>query len=62
MRVSIDKTSCISCKQCSEICPEVFRPGKDDISEVHTQPTAETEDAARQAADECPVSAIIIEE
>jgi ferredoxin len=53
---------CIACGRCVEICPEVFElPG--DIAEVKTNPVpSEYEDAAQQAADECPTSAIIISE
>ncbi len=52
---------CISCGRCVEICPEVFEMGEDKafvrVSEIPQQ----FEDATREAADECPTSAIIVE-
>jgi ferredoxin len=61
MKVSIDET-CIACAKCAEICPEVFEMG-DEIAElIVEQVPSEHEDAVREAADECPVEAIIIEE
>ncbi len=53
---------CISCGLCVSTCPEVFQMNDEGISEVYAQPTAENEDAAREAADGCPVSVIVIEE
>ncbi len=52
---------CISCGRCVEICPEVFEMG-DELAQVKVDVVpAEHEEATRQAADECPTSAIIIE-
>ncbi len=52
---------CISCELCVETCPEVFEMG-DTIAvvKVETVPP-EFEDKAREAADACPTSAIILE-
>lgn len=51
---------CIACGRCVEICPEVFEMG-DDIAQVKTDPVpAEYEDPTREAADECPTSAIVV--
>jgi ferredoxin len=52
---------CISCGRCVEICPEVFELSEDKAV-VKTDPIPEAyQDAAQEAADECPTSAIIIE-
>lgn len=60
---------CISCGLCVQICPEVFILA--DESDLPTDGIAQVkmphipekfQAAARQAADECPVNAIIIEE
>ncbi len=52
---------CISCGRCVEICPEVFEMGEDKaFAKVQVVPQ-QYEDAAQEAADECPTSAIIIE-
>jgi len=60
MKVRIEDT-CTSCGLCVDTCPEVFEMGS-DIAEVIADPVPpEFEDAVQQAADECPVEAIIIE-
>jgi len=52
---------CIACGRCVEICPEVFEMGEDKaFAKVDPVPT-EFEEAAQEAADECPTSAIVIE-
>ena len=60
MKVRIEDT-CTACGLCVETCPEVFQMGP-DIAEVKVETVpAEFEEAVQQAADECPVSAIIVE-
>jgi ferredoxin len=60
MKVKIDD-SCTACGLCVETCPEVFRMG-DTVAEVIVQQVPpQFEDAAQQAADECPVEAIAVE-
>jgi ferredoxin len=52
---------CISCGKCVDICPEVFQMGG-QYAEVQLDPVPqEYEQPVRQAADECPTSAIIVE-
>ena len=53
---------CIACELCTETCPEVFEMG-DGIAVVKVDVVPEgAEERARQAADECPVDAIALEE
>ncbi|MCD6390195.1 MAG: ferredoxin [Desulfobulbaceae bacterium] len=53
---------CIACGQCVEICPEVFVL-EDDIAEVIVDEIPEEyQDKCKEAAEECPAEAIIIEE
>jgi ferredoxin len=52
---------CISCGRCVEICPEVFEMGEDLAHVKVSVVPQEYEDAAQEAADECPTSAILIE-
>lgn len=60
MNVKIED-SCTSCGLCVDTCPEVFQMGS-DIAEVAANPVPpQFEDAVQQAADECPVEAIIID-
>jgi ferredoxin len=52
---------CTACGQCVDACPEVFEMG-DEIAQVKVDAIpGEFENAAQQAADDCPTSAIIIE-
>jgi len=60
MNVSIEE-SCTACGLCVDTCPEVFTMG-DEFAEVLITPVPPVlEEATQQAADECPVEAIIIE-
>jgi len=60
MKVHIEDT-CTACGLCVDTCPEVFQMGSDKAEVIVDEVPAEFEDAARQAADECPVEAIIVE-
>jgi ferredoxin len=54
---------CIGCGACVDICPEVFSLGDDGFAHVKEE-QAEREDLAakiREAADNCPTEAIVIE-
>jgi ferredoxin len=62
MRVEVDEDLCTGCGACEEICPEVFEL-EDDLAQVIVDEVPEdSEDAAQEAADSCPVEAIIVEE
>ena len=60
MKVRIEDT-CTSCGLCCDTCPEVFEMGSDKAQVKVEEVPAEHEDAVQQAADECPVEAIIVE-
>jgi len=61
MKVNITD-DCISCGLCPEICPEVFEmpEGEKARPKVDTVPD-ELVDKAKEAAETCPVSAIVLE-
>lgn len=62
MKAIVDKETCIGCQLCVQICPEVFKmEGDKAVSYVNTV-ASKDENTCRQAADECPVVAITIEE
>jgi ferredoxin len=63
MRATVDADLCTACGLCEEICPEVFEPNDEGIAEVKVDEIPpELEETARDAADQCPVEAITIEE
>ncbi len=64
MKAAIDPDTCVACGVCPDVCPEVFELPEDaDVARVKTSPVPEEhEDAAREAAEACPVDAISIEE
>jgi ferredoxin len=59
MKVHIEDT-CTACGLCVDTCPEVFQMGADKAEVLVEEVPAEFEDAVQQAADECPVEAIIV--
>lgn len=61
MKAKVDADICIGCTLCVSTCPEVFRmEGDKAVAYVAVVPK-ELEKKCKQAADECPVAAIIIE-
>ena len=60
MKVSIEDT-CTACGLCVDTCPEVFEMGEDIAVVKAADVPAEFEEAVQQAADECPVEAIMVE-
>ena len=60
MKVRIDD-NCTACGLCVESCPDVFEMGDDAAQAKMSEVPEELEDAVRQAAEECPVEAIIVE-
>jgi ferredoxin len=63
MKATVDKDLCMGCGVCVDVCPEVFEMGDDGKAQtkVDSVPT-EAKNSCRDAADQCPVSAITIED
>jgi len=61
MKVIVNKDICIGCTLCVQSCPGVFRMEQDKAIVHLDSVTKEFESCSRQAADECPVTAITIE-
>jgi ferredoxin len=57
---AIVEDSCTQCGLCIDTCPEVFEMGSDQALVIVDEVPAELQDLVEQAADECPVEAIII--
>jgi ferredoxin len=60
MKVRIEDT-CTACGLCVDTCPEVFEMGDEFAQVLVEEVPAEHEEAVQEAADECPVEAIIVE-
>ncbi len=60
MIVKIEDT-CTACGLCVDTCPEVFEMGDEMAIVIGDEVPKEHEEATQQAADECPVEAIIVE-
>jgi len=62
MKATVDPDLCTGCELCVDTCPEVFEMD-DDVAKVIVDTVPEdSEDCAREAADDCPAEAISIEE
>ena len=62
MRASVDPDLCTGCGLCVDACPKVFELGEDGLAAPIADPVPPgEEDTCQQAADECPVEAILIE-
>jgi len=62
MRAIVDEETCIGCGLCAETCPEVFEMN-DDKALVKVNPVpANVQETCKEAAENCPVEAIKIEE
>jgi ferredoxin len=63
MKARVDPDLCIGCGICPEVCPAVFEMGDDDKAHVKVEKVpAEAEAACRDAAEQCPGSAIQVED
>jgi ferredoxin len=61
MKVTVTD-DCIACGLCCDTCPEVFEMGEEFAEVIVEQVPEDAEDACRQAAEDCPTEAIIVEE
>ena len=63
MRVHVDEELCIGCEACADICPEVFEmQGDVAVAKIEDDIPEDLEDACKEAAEGCPVEAILVEE
>jgi len=51
--------SCIACGACESICDAVF--SVEDVAKVNAANVAANEDGVKEAAESCPVGAIVVE-
>ncbi len=62
MKAYVDPDLCIGCGVCAGTCPSVFEINDDGKAEAVHEPEEGEKDSAIEARDNCPVSAISIEE
>ena len=59
MKAIVDKDTCTGCSLCADACPEVFEMNGDGVAQaIETEVTEQVADSAREAMENCPVSAI----
>ncbi|HET9861313.1 MAG TPA: ferredoxin [Nocardioidaceae bacterium] len=62
MRVIVDRALCDDHGQCEIAAPNVFRIGVDGKLEYDERPDPSERDAIEEAADACPLQAILVQE
>ena len=62
MRVTIDEETCVSCEVCVETCPEVFEINDDKVRVKVDEVPEDVMESCKEAAENCPVEAIQMEE
>ena len=58
MKVRVDD-GCIACGACESVCDAVFKV--EDVAKVNESAVADNEASVKEAADACPVGAIVVE-
>lgn len=62
MKATIDKELCTGCGLCAETCPDIFELDG-DLAKVKVEVVPDAaEECVQQAAEDCPASAIKVEE
>ena len=62
MKAAVDREACIGCGNCEAVCPAVFLLAEDGKSKVIVEVIPqESEACAKEAEEQCPVSAITVD-
>ncbi len=61
MKVRVDADLCIGCGLCESTCPEVYKMEGDKAVVIGAVVPKGVEETCKKAAEECPVTAIIVE-
>jgi ferredoxin len=62
MKVRVDEETCVGDETCVDICPEIFEMNGDVAVAKMEEVPENLEEKCREAAESCPVEAIVIEE
>ncbi len=62
MKVYVDQEECTGCGLCADACPKIFKLGEETATVTVEVIPSEEEACIRQAAEDCPVEAIHVEE
>jgi ferredoxin len=62
MKATVDEDTCTACELCVDSCPEVFELADDTVKAKDGDVAADAAASCREAAENCPVEAIKIEE
>ncbi|MBM4277605.1 MAG: ferredoxin [Deltaproteobacteria bacterium] len=62
MKVTVDEETCIGCEVCVDTCPEVFEMVDDKARAKANEVPKDVAESCREAAENCPVEAIQIED
>lgn len=61
MKAIVDQETCIGCGLCVQVCEQAFKMDGDKAVAVSSQVADNAKECAKQAANDCPVTAIKIE-
>lgn len=61
VKITIDRSGCISCGLCTEIAPKTFELDKEMICVVKKNGPYDTLEKIKEAASSCAVGAIVLE-
>jgi ferredoxin len=62
MKVTVDEETCIGCEACVDTCPEVFEMAGDKAVVKMSEVPETLIKSCREAAEDCPVEAIQLED
>lgn len=63
MKTRVDPDLCTGCELCVQTCPDVFEMTDDSVAQAKAEVVPEAQQGScREAAEDCPVEAIQIED
>ncbi|MCF7907439.1 MAG: ferredoxin [Candidatus Omnitrophica bacterium] len=62
MKAIVNQETCTGCTLCAQACPDIFEMDGEKAKVLVDVVAKDKEECSKKAADECPVTAISIEE